>query len=251
MPLSLHMRKSMHALLACLVGVIALLTTPPARAADDAQVLIEKTARAVEDARSLRAEFTQEQYDPLFDSTEKKKGVILALRREGKPELARISFLKKLIGKRYRDSVRHYWAEDERLVEYKPRARTAKVFRRPKEDKFTLANPANAREVSLLFLRDPAQLRQFYNVKHTSADNDDDRPDLTFSPKQAVGEHEPKLKTIAIWIDPQTHLPRRCSVTKKSGEVDILYLDKLELNADIEPKDIVLDLPGDVMIVRE
>lgn len=61
---------------------------------------------------------------------------------------------------------------------------------------------------------------------------------------------EKYAKTIDIWIDPETFLPRRFKVVHVSGDERLIELEDMVLNEQIDDEEFILSLPDDVEVTK-
>ncbi len=61
---------------------------------------------------------------------------------------------------------------------------------------------------------------------------------------------EKYAKTIDIWIDPETFLPRRFKVVHVSGDERLIELQDMVLNEPIDDGEFILSLPDDVEVTK-
>ncbi len=61
---------------------------------------------------------------------------------------------------------------------------------------------------------------------------------------------EKYAKTIDIWIDPETFLPRRFRVVHVSGDERLIELQDMVLNEPIDDGEFILSLPDDVEVTK-
>lgn len=61
---------------------------------------------------------------------------------------------------------------------------------------------------------------------------------------------EKYAKTIDIWIDPETFLPRRFKVVHVSGDERLIELEDMVLNEPIDDGEFILSLPDDVEVTK-
>ena len=61
---------------------------------------------------------------------------------------------------------------------------------------------------------------------------------------------EKYAKTIDIWIDPETFLPRSFKVVGASGDEMLIELEDVVVNEPIDDEEFILTLPDDVEVTK-
>ncbi|MFW5798384.1 MAG: LolA family protein [Planctomycetota bacterium] len=224
----------------------------------EAPKALEQARAALQDNRSLRAQFVRTTVD-IFGTTAQ-RGEVLALNPgKDKPALARVSFTERLYRKTWKPSVKHYWADEKFGYEYNVKAAVLKRY--PRGTRLTLVNPKDALETFLLFIKSPENLDTLYRIdEDAEAEPDvDGATAIVWVPKPedqrpagADGvKTRPKLDRIVIWIDDTSHLPVLCRTELGKDSHDSFRLSEVDLEKPVTLEDIAVDVPGHVKTVDE
>ncbi len=210
-----------------LLAIGALVLSPPAAGAQDAEAVALRAGRVYRSLSSLRASFTQTIEDRMIGSQDSRGELVQA----GNANLAmRFSDPK---GEAIVLDGTYAWV-------YTPSTAPGQVIRMPIPN-----DPVYGPNVLARILDKPTER---YAVRSLGKERLEDglMDAVEFTPNVA----DPLFRRAVIWFDPQSGLPRRLVLDELTGVRRTLTLSRIRVNGPVSRKDFTFEVPGGVRVIE-
>lgn len=210
-----------------LLAIGALVLSPPAAGAQDAEAVALRAGRVYRSLSSLRASFTQTIEDRMIGSQDSRGELVQA----GNANLAmRFSDPK---GEAIVLDGTYAWI-------YTPSTAPGQVIRMPIPN-----DPVYGPNVLARILDKPTER---YAVRSLGKERLEDglMDAVEFTPNVA----DPLFRRAVIWFDPQSGLPRRLVLDELTGVRRTLTLSRIRVNGPVSRKDFTFEVPGGVRVIE-